>query len=79
MSPKVAKKTRKPIALPEDDDAFIRQDVFLAVYPIGATTLWAGIKAGKYPRPVRISSRVNAWRVRDVRRLLAAAADDDAA
>jgi prophage regulatory protein len=81
MPPKGTKKPRKPIAivLPEDNEAFVRQPTVLGVFPVGDTTWWAGIKAGKYPRPIRISARVNAWRVGDIRKLLAAAGGDDAA
>ena len=79
MPPKVTKKPREPIALPEDDDALVRLPTVLGVFPVGETTWWNGIKAGKYPRPVRISARVNAWTVGSIRQLLAAAADDNAA
>ena len=78
MPPKVAKRLQKRIALPEDDDAFVRLPVVLGVFPVGETTWWNGIKAGKFPRPIRISHRVNAWRVADIRKLLAASADDAA-
>lgn len=38
--------------------------------PIGPTTWWKGVKEGRYPQPVKLSERVTAWRVEDIRELL---------
>ena len=76
MPSKGTKKTHKPVALPEDDEAVVREPVVLSVFPVGATSWWAGIKTGRYPRPVKLSARVNAWRVRDIRALLASLTSD---
>jgi len=38
-----------------------------APLPFSAATLWRMTKAGKFPAPVRLSERVTAWRVSDVR------------
>lgn len=35
--------------------------------PVSKSTWWAGVKSGRYPRPVKISTRVTAWRVEDIR------------
>jgi predicted DNA-binding transcriptional regulator AlpA len=78
MPPKHTKTIRKAIALPEDDEALIREDVVLGVYPVGATTLWNEIRAGTFPAPIKIGKRINAWIVGRVRRKLIAAADDAA-
>jgi predicted DNA-binding transcriptional regulator AlpA len=78
MPPRVTKKTRKPIALPEDDDALVREEVVLGVWPVGPTTLWNQIRAGTFPKPVKIGPRMNAWTVGSLRKKLAAAADDAA-
>ena len=39
--------------------------------PVCASSWWAGIKAGRYPAGVRISARATAWRVEDIRKLIA--------
>jgi predicted DNA-binding transcriptional regulator AlpA len=75
---KATKESRRPVVLPEDDDAFVRLPTVLGVFPVGETTWWAGIKAGTFPKPLKLTKRVNAWRVADIRRLLTAAADDAA-
>jgi predicted DNA-binding transcriptional regulator AlpA len=36
--------------------------------PFSSPTLWRRVKAGEFPQPVRLSERVTAWRVEDVRR-----------
>ena len=37
--------------------------------PIGTSTWWAGVKAGRYPKPVKFGPRITAWRVEDIRAL----------
>jgi prophage regulatory protein len=41
-----------------------------ALIPICASSWWAGVKAGRYPAPVKIGPRTTAWRIRDIRALL---------
>lgn len=54
--------------LPEN--GFVRLPTILAVFPIGRSTWWAGVKAGRYPKPVKLSERVTCWRAADIRALL---------
>lgn len=45
-----------------------------AVIPVGKSTWWEGVRSGRYPQPVRtLGRRITAWRVEDIRRLIAAA------
>lgn len=39
--------------------------------PVCRTSFLNGVKAGKYPKPVKIGARSVAWRVADIRALLA--------
>ena len=41
-----------------------------ALIPVGKTTWWTGVKAGRYPQPVKIGERAVAWRVEDIRALI---------
>ena len=52
-------------SLPET--GFIRLPVVLSVIPISKSSLYAGIKKGVYPAPVKLSERTSAWRVEDIR------------
>ncbi|MER8553621.1 hypothetical protein [Mesorhizobium sp. M0019] len=38
--------------------------------PIHRSTLWRGINAGRYPRPLKISASTNRWRVGELRKAL---------
>lgn len=37
------------------------------IVPISSASLWRGVKAGTFPAPVKLSNRVTAWRVEDIR------------
>jgi predicted DNA-binding transcriptional regulator AlpA len=39
--------------------------------PVSKTTWWAGVKSGRYPKPVKLAPRVTAWRVEDIHALIA--------
>ena len=61
-------------ALP--DSAFIRESQMVqspkrpdipAPLPFSAPTLWRKVKAGTFPKPVKLSKRVTAWNVGAVR------------
>ena len=50
------------------NQAFIRQPAVLKdVLPVSASTLWRYVKAGKFPKPIKLSERVTAWRSEDIR------------
>ena len=43
----------------------------LGPIPVSKSTWWAGIKSGRYPKPVKLGPRITAWRVEDIRALIA--------
>lgn len=58
------------------DSAFIREAQLVqspkrpdipAPLPFSAPTLWRKVKAGTFPRPIKLSERITAWRVGEVR------------
>ena len=57
------------------ETGFIRLPQVLSLFPVSRTAWYEGIKAGKYPAPVKLSERTAAWRVSDIRALLAAHGD----
>jgi prophage regulatory protein len=71
------KPTKRPPPLPEDDDAFARLPTVLSVFPVSENSWWKGIAEGRYPRGVKLGKRITAWRVRDIRALLASVRDGD--
>lgn len=70
-------------ALP--DSAFVRESQlvldprrpeFPALLPFSAATLWRKVAAGTFPKPIKLSKRVTAWRVSDVRSFIHSASDE---
>ena len=43
----------------------------LSIFPVSRSAWLAGVKAGRYPAPVRLSTRSVAWRASDVAALVA--------
>ena len=43
-----------------------------AVIPVSKSAWWEGCKTGRYPKPVKLGPRTTAWRVSDIRALIAA-------
>ena len=41
------------------------------IAPVSRSTWWRMVKAGDAPSPVKLSRRITAWRVRDLREWLA--------
>ncbi|MGH1397654.1 MAG: helix-turn-helix transcriptional regulator [Alphaproteobacteria bacterium] len=54
--------------LPET--GFVRISTILKVFPVSRSTWWAGVKSGKYPKPVKLGEKMTAWRVEDIRALI---------
>lgn len=42
-----------------------------ALYPVSKSHFWAGVRAGRYPKPVKLGERITAWRVEDILALIA--------
>lgn len=42
-----------------------------ALIPVSRTTFLNGVKSGKYPRPIKLGERTTAWKVEDIRALIA--------
>lgn len=38
--------------------------------PVGKSTWWAGVKSGRYPKPIKLGPRITAWRVEDIREFI---------
>lgn len=38
--------------------------------PVGKSTWWAGVKSGRFPKPVKLGPRITTWQVEDIRALI---------
>lgn len=63
------------------DSSFVRESQLVqspqrpgipAPLPFSAPTLWRKVKAGTFPKPIKLSQRVTAWQVGSVRAWIAA-------
>lgn len=57
---------------------FLRLSAILAPQgpiPVSKSTWWAGIKDGRFPKPVKLGPRITAWRVEDIRVLIETAGE----
>jgi hypothetical protein len=43
------------------------------IIPVKKTTWWNGVRDGRYPKPVKLGERITAWRVEQIRDLIAKA------
>jgi len=39
--------------------------------PVSKSTWWEGVRTGRFPKPVKLGPRITAWRVEDIRALIA--------
>jgi prophage regulatory protein len=52
------------------ETGFLRLAQVLSVIPLGKTSWWEGVKAGRFPKPIKLSARCTAWRAEDIRELI---------
>jgi len=50
---------------------FVRLPQILQHIPIGRSSWYAGIKEGRFPKPVSLGERTAAWRAEDIHALIA--------
>jgi len=55
-------------ALPET--GFVRLPEVLKVFPVSKSSWWAGVREGRYPKPVKLGPKITAWRVADIHDLI---------
>jgi predicted DNA-binding transcriptional regulator AlpA len=49
---------------------FLRLYQILLLIPVGKSSWWRGVKAGRYPKPIKIAPRTTAWRAEDIAALM---------
>jgi predicted DNA-binding transcriptional regulator AlpA len=56
--------------VPINDEALLRLPEILRLIPVGKSTWWAGVKSGRYPKPIKLGPGITVWRIADIRQLL---------
>lgn len=52
------------------ETGFLRLPQVLSVIPVCKSSWWAGVKSGRYPKPVRLSARSVGWKAEDIQALI---------
>jgi len=50
----------------DSNQGFIRQKRLLGILGFSAPTLWRKVKAGTFPKPIKLGANMTAWRVEEV-------------
>jgi prophage regulatory protein len=50
---------------------FLRLPEVLQLIPVSKSTWWAGVKTGRFPKPVKLGERITAWRAEDIQAFIA--------
>lgn len=45
---------------------YMRESQVLEIFPFSHSTLWRHVKDGRFPKPIKLSPRVTAWRAQDI-------------
>jgi len=61
-------KIQEWIELP--NTGLLRVKQVLRFVPVSRSHWWAGVKAGKFPKPMKLSERVTVWRASDIKDLV---------
>lgn len=51
-------------------NGFLRIPQILQLIPVGKSTWWAGVKSGRFPKPVKLGPRITAWKKEDIYQLI---------
>jgi len=60
------------------ENAFLRLPQVLELIPISASGWWAGVKSGRFPKPIKLGPRTTVWRTSDIAALLKELSDKEA-
>jgi prophage regulatory protein len=59
-----------------DSPRLLRLWAVLEIIPISKSSWWAGIKSGRFPKPVKLGPKTTAWRADDIFALIEGGADE---
>ena len=64
----------KNLKIPEQQNlpetGLLRLKQVLQFIPVSSSTWWAGVKTGRFPKPLKLGPRTTAWRVEDIRAII---------
>lgn len=64
-------RLKQIIGDPGDPNAKTPKPAIPALIPVSKSSWWDGVKAGRYPQPIRsLGKRITCWRVEDISALI---------
>ncbi|HBG06914.1 MAG: hypothetical protein A2075_12515 [Geobacteraceae bacterium GWC2_58_44] len=51
-------------------NGLLRLSKVLQLIPVGKSTWWAGVKSGRFPKPVKLGPRTTCWYWQDIQPLI---------
>jgi len=52
------------------DEKMLRIKQVLKIIPVSKSTWWAGVKSGKFPKPMKLGARTTVWLLSDIQALV---------
>jgi prophage regulatory protein len=49
-----------------DQKEYVRAKLICATYPLSPASLWRKVKNGTFPKPIKLSAGITAWKVSDL-------------
>lgn len=40
------------------------------IIPVSSSCWWAGVKSGRFPKPIKLGPKITVWRAEDIRALI---------
>lgn len=59
-----------------DSPRLLRLRAVLEIIPVSKSSWWAGIRSGRFPKPMKLGPKTTAWLAEDIYALLKGGADD---
>ena len=56
--------------LMQTEPSLMRLEQVLSLIPVSKSTWWAGCAEGKFPKPIKLSSRITVWRSTDINKFI---------
>jgi len=49
---------------------FLRASQVLKIIPVSKSTWWAGVKSGRFPKPIKLGPGITVWKSEDIHSFL---------
>ena len=69
-SPSDASDSKNPPPPFLPSTGFVRLPTVLAYIPVSKSAWWDGVRAGRFPAPIKIGPQTTAWRAEDIHKLI---------